>query len=117
MSKEFWEEFNHFSRDCIPVCHNPSFERAFITLAMCEAGLGEPVVDFHWIGTESMAWPLLRSGLVTKPSLGTLCSFFGLEPEPMPHTALEGARTCWRVYRKLVGLWEAKLEIAMTRES
>src|SRR5450759_3353414 len=31
-SRELWQEFGEFVRGCVPVCHNPSFDRAFITL-------------------------------------------------------------------------------------
>src|ERR1041385_7757617 len=59
-SREFWEEFVATVSDAVPVCHNPSFERAFISLAAAAHGISELGLARHWIGTESLAWPLVK---------------------------------------------------------
>ena len=101
-STELWEEFNHITRGCVAVCHNPSFERAFISIAARQSGVADLELDYHWIGTESLAWPLYIRGLVGGLSLGELSTYFGLAKEPLPHTAIRGARACLEVYRRLV---------------
>jgi DNA polymerase III epsilon subunit-like protein len=98
----FWKEFVAFVKDCVPVCHNPSFDRAFITLAAAEHNILEIGLDYHWIGTESLAWPLYKRGVLPGVSLESLCAFFEVGVEPRPHTALDGALACWRVYRVLM---------------
>ncbi|MBI3303452.1 MAG: 3'-5' exonuclease [Deltaproteobacteria bacterium] len=98
-----WNEFVTFVKDCVPVCHNPSFDRAFITLAAAEHDILELGLDYHWIGTESLAWPLYKQGVLPSLSLESLCTFFEVGVEPRPHTALDGALACWRVYQVLMG--------------
>jgi DNA polymerase III alpha subunit (gram-positive type) len=93
-----WCEFAQFVGGCVPVCHNPSFERAFITLAAGAQGVRDLGLDYHWIGTESLAWPLYLYGPLRKLSLASLCEYFGVGVEPSPHRALGGAQACRRVY-------------------
>jgi len=100
---ELWMHFAEFVRGSVPVCHNPSFERAFISLTASAHGILDLGLDYHWIGTESMAWPLYVCGLIPTLSLDALCRFYNLPPESYPHTALEGARACLRVYSAFMG--------------
>jgi DNA polymerase III alpha subunit (gram-positive type) len=93
-----WHELAKFAEGCVPVCHNPSFERAFITLAANAQGVQDLGLDYHWIGTESLAWPLYLYGPLRKLSLASLCEYFGVGVEPCPHRALGGAQACRRVY-------------------
>ena len=101
-SRALWTDFVTFAKGSIPVCHNPSFERAFITLAATEQRVFDLEIDYHWIGTETLAWPLLVSGKIPALGLDELCSFFQIEPEPRPHTAQMGVQTCMEVYRRLM---------------
>jgi DNA polymerase III alpha subunit (gram-positive type) len=103
LTLSLWKEFVAFVKDCVPVCHNPSFDRAFITLAAAELDILELGLDYHWIGTESLAWPLYKQGVLSSLSLESLSAFFGVGVEPRPHTALNGALVCWRVYQALMG--------------
>ena len=61
-SPELWRRFVEFVEGCVPVCHNPSFDRAFITLAAAAVDVFDLKLDYHWIGTESLAWPLYTCG-------------------------------------------------------
>jgi DNA polymerase III epsilon subunit-like protein len=94
----FWRELTRFVDGCVPVCHNPSFDRAFITLSAAAVGVQDLGLDYHWIGTESLAWPLYLRGLLPKLSLATLCDYLGVGAEPFPHRAIEGAQACRRAY-------------------
>lgn len=89
------------TRATVPVCHNPSFDRAFIQLAATAMGV-ELGLDYHWIGTESLAWRRYKHGTLNGLQLPDLCATFGIDEEPTPHRALEGARTCMRVYKALL---------------
>ena len=100
--QSLWKEFSLFAADCVPVCHNPSFDRAFITLAAVAEGVDDLRVGFHWIGTESLAWPFYQRGMFPILSLAHLCDFFNIEREPMPHTAKGGAQACRSVYIALM---------------
>ena len=99
-----WQEFSNFGAGCTPVCHNPSFDRAFITLAAAEAGVAELALDYHWVGTESIAWPLYAKGCVPRLSLSSLCEVLQVGCESVPHTALGGAEACRRLYTRLMAI-------------
>lgn len=103
-SKMFWEEFVAKVCGGVPVCHNPSFDRAFISLAAAQCGVTDLGLDHHWIGTESLAWPLAKARSLKRFSLEDICKYLGLPPEPKPHSALAGADACLRVYRRLMEL-------------
>lgn len=103
-SRAFWEEFVEMVSGAVPVCHNPSFERAFISLDAAQHGIAELGLDHHWIGTESLAWPFVKSYALARFSLESLCEFLDIVPEPTPHSALEGADACFRVYKRLMEL-------------
>src|SRR5687768_6359250 len=75
----------------------------FFNLGRMEADVGDIKMNYHWIGTESLAWPLYLLGVVKELSLRGLCEHFGLSEEPLPHSAIEGARRCRLVYRSLLG--------------
>lgn len=97
-----WSEFIQFWDDCVPICHNPSFERAFITLAINACGIDDTGLGYHWIGTESLAWPLIYSGKIKKISLSSLLDYYGLKTEGLPHKAINGATACRDVYIKIM---------------
>lgn len=101
----FWTEFSAFAKGCVPVCHNPSFDRSFVTLTAARAEVNDLGLDYHWIGTESLAWPLYREGAIAKLSLATLCEYLRIPPEPLVHTALNGAQACRCVYLALMSLF------------
>jgi DNA polymerase III epsilon subunit-like protein len=100
-----WEEFVSFGSGSTPVCHNPSFDRAFVTLGALEYGVSDLQMDYHWIGTESVGWPLYCAGRVKELSLNCFCEFLGMPAEPEPHSAMVGARTCLMVYRGLMNVF------------
>lgn len=104
-SRDFWEEFVVRVSGAVPVCHNPSFERAFISLAAADHGITELGLDHHWIGTESLSWPLVKSQSLSRFSLEFLCAYLGLEPEKKPHTSLGGADACFRAYQCLMDMY------------
>jgi DNA polymerase III epsilon subunit-like protein len=99
-----WQRFVAFVAGSVPVCHNPSFDRAFLTLGALDQGITDLCLDHHWIGTESLGWPLFCTGHMERLSLEALCEYLGVQPEPLPHKALEGARSCLAVYRRLMKL-------------
>lgn len=105
----FWHEFAAFARNSVPVCHNPSFDRAFIALSAAAVGVDDLGLDYHWIGTESLAWPLYRMGHAPQMSLDGLCEFFRLPLEPRPHEALKGAQTCLQVYSAIMARYASVL--------
>jgi DNA polymerase III epsilon subunit-like protein len=103
-STAFWQHVATMFAGGLPVCHNPSFERAFISLATGQHGVSDLRLDHHWIGTESLAWPLVKQIHLERYSLEGICQYLGIPCEPMPHSALGGADACLRVYLQLMHL-------------
>lgn len=103
---EIWQKVSDVVNGSVPVCHNPSFDRAFIMLAAGRMGVEDLGLDYHWIGTESLAWPLYGSGEIEELSLDALSGYFGGSEEPVPHTALRGAETCRHVFISLMSRYE-----------
>lgn len=101
-SREFWDSLRGFWTGCTPVCHNPAFERAFITLAMLQVGIDETDLDYHWIGTESLFWPWILAKRAEEISLSNILRYFGLPGEPTPHTAVNGVNACRTAYLEIV---------------
>lgn len=110
-TKAFWEEVVTRVAGAVPVCHNPSFERAFLSLAATAFGVSDLGLDHHWIGTESLAWPLVKQHRVQGFSLEGICQFLEIPPEPQPHSALGGADACMRVYKRLMDKYGANFPI------
>lgn len=113
-SRSFWEEFVAAVSGAVPVCHNPSFERAFISLAAADHGVFDLGLDHHWIGTESLAWPLVKGRSLAEFSLRSICEYLGLAPERTPHSALGGADACFRVYKQLMDSYASLQETPQT---
>lgn len=101
-AEDAWESFAAMSQNCVPVAHNPSFDRSFVTLAAAAVGIERLGLDYHWIGTESLAWPLFLSGEVKEYSLNGICEYFHIPKEPDPHRAINGAESCRAAYLALM---------------
>ena len=97
-----WTSLKGFWENSIPVCHNPSFERAFITLEMMKYDIDDVGLGYHWIGTESLFWPWVDRKIVQKNSLSSILEYFKFPTEPIPHTAMNGANACRIAYIELM---------------
>jgi DNA polymerase-3 subunit epsilon len=84
------------------VGHNPGFDWAFLRTAYFRFGLAAPDIDCHLLDTASLAWPLLRRGLVPSLSLRELCAFFGISNEGAHHALRDVVRT-YQLFLKLIG--------------
>jgi DNA polymerase III epsilon subunit-like protein len=94
---DVWQGLSELLNGCVPVAHNPSFDRAFLERAWSLGGIAFER-GRQWIGTESLAWPLVVAGHIPSPSLTDICKFLGVPIEPIPHRALSGAETARAVY-------------------
>jgi DNA polymerase III alpha subunit (gram-positive type) len=97
-----WNSYKKLWENCIPICHNPSFERAFITLQMMKLEINDIGLGYHWIGTESLFWPWINSEKANRISLSYMLDYFNLPVEPLPHTAMNGANACRLVYIEMM---------------
>ena len=80
--------------------HNMIFDWDFIDFAFYKTGL-KNIMDYHKIDLFSVAWTKLRHKL-TSYSLKNICLTLGIEPEPEPHRAINGARCEYQVLKKLM---------------
>jgi DNA polymerase-3 subunit epsilon len=90
-----------FSKDTMLVTHNAPFDRAFINTALFDNNINW-LGDYHTIDTATLAWPLLTHNYIPNLKLDTILKFFALEPETVPHIAINGALKCMAIYRKLM---------------
>lgn len=87
----------------ILVGHNLTFDWFFIHKALAAYNL-QPTFWYKSLDTFSLAWQKLRSDENLKYfSLSELASYFGIVPEK-PHSALDDARTTYKVFLKLIEL-------------
>ena len=60
------------------------------------------LAHYHQIDVGSMAAPMLTSGEIKDLSSKEICRALGLEEEPMPHSALNGALQAKKMYEALL---------------
>jgi len=84
------------------VGHNPGFDWAFLKATYYRHGLPVPDVDCHLLDTASLAWPLLRRGLVPSLSLRELCDHFGISNCGAHHALRDVVRT-YLLFLRLIG--------------
>lgn len=85
----------------ILLAHNITFDWSFLDQAFRECGLPSHIGK-HRLDLPSIAWAKLwRTGL-SKLNLRHLAMFLNVPEEPKPHRAINGARTAYEVYKKLM---------------
>jgi DNA polymerase-3 subunit epsilon len=90
-----------FIEGCQIVGHNPAFDWAFLSAAFRRFHLRRPDVGHHLIDTASLAWPLLRFGLVSSLSLNHLCEHYGIS-NAGEHHALEDVVRTYQLFLRLL---------------
>lgn len=102
--KEAMEVYAKKTRNAIFVAQNSFFDWSFLSQAFKETGV-EDHTDYHRVDLFTMGWSKSRElrGL-KKFTLKEMCEYFDIEPEPMPHRALNGAKKAYEVLKKLQNL-------------
>lgn len=77
---------------------NVTFDWGWVRRYLEESGLISSL-DYHRLDIPSMAIQELKR--IESLSLGSVCKTLGIEPEPFPHSAMNGAQKAWEVLRKL----------------
>lgn len=93
------EEFIEFVGESELICHNASFDMAFINHACEEYGISKP--DNKMTDTLELAKNKLRD--IDSRKLGSLAHYFGIE-ETQSHRAACDCRLTAEIYKKLKGL-------------
>lgn len=103
--EEAMREYGERAGGGIFCAYNATFDWGFINNAFLRTEIPNPMSTFEnhdRLDLLSIAW---AKGLKNEKSwsLKTACEFFGIEPEPLPHNALNGAMTAYKLFKKL---WE-----------
>lgn len=91
--------FSEKTKGCIFSAFNNTFDWGFIAEAFQTTGVLNQM-DYHRLDVLTMAW---QKGMKEKASwsLKNTCKWLELEPEPDPHSAFNGAKTVFEVFKKL----------------
>ncbi len=101
--EEAIKEYKERAGENIFCAYNVSFDWGFINEAFFKAGIENPMstrANHDRLDLLSIAW---ERGLKNQKSwsLKSACELFGIEPEPEPHNALNGALTSYKLFKKL----------------
>lgn len=83
------------------LAHNMAFERGFLLELFRKTGVVDPM-DYHRLDTFSIAWGKLYGTSLQRFNLDAIAAHLGVDEEPMPHRAINGARTAAEAYRRLM---------------
>ena len=115
--KEAMQVYSKKTKTAVFVAQNSFFDWSFLSRAFKETGI-EDYTDYHRADLFTIGWFTLSQLVLNslngskaskakklkglrKFTLKDMCEYFGLEPEPMPHRALNGARKAHEIIRKL----------------
>ncbi len=99
--KEAMAMYSEKAGDAIFVAHPVVVDYSFIDRAFRKSGIENPL-HYQTFDPTSMAWILLRDKEeFPKITLVELAKYFGLENEPAPHRAINGARLAYEILIKL----------------
>ena len=77
------------------------YDWIFLLEAFKKTNIKNPF-DYRTIDLFTVAYEKLRNNPnVTHMGLATLCQYFGIPKEPMPHRAINGAQSAFELYKKL----------------
>jgi DNA polymerase III epsilon subunit-like protein len=91
--------YNEKTKGVIFASFNVSFDWGFMNEAFRITGIDNQM-DYHRLDVLSLAWERVLK-TENSWSLKRTCEILGIPPEPDIHTALNGARTAYEVFRKL----------------
>ena len=95
------ENLERHLRDCVVVGQNINFDLGFIQALSKKLGGKIDIHRHNKIDTTTLAWPLKAAGKIDSLSLTVVAEYLNI-PQEKAHDALEDAKTCLKVYRKLV---------------
>lgn len=95
------EEYSSLVTDAIFAAWNTPFDWTFLAEAYKKTGIQNPL-DYHTIDVFTLAFEkLAHEPAIEKFRLSRVAEFLGIQKEPMPHRAVNGAEQAYFVYKKL----------------
>jgi DNA polymerase III epsilon subunit-like protein len=91
------------TKEAVFCAHNITFDWSFINEAFCQTSVANQM-DYHRLDLLTMAWTTLANEGVRFFNLNKLASYLSISEEPAPHRAINGARTAYEVFKKLVAM-------------
>lgn len=101
--------FHAFSWGTTIVAKNILFDASFLRQFLQSQGL-EPQWSHRMVDITGLAFPLYFVGAVKSLSSTDLCRFLGIQEEPHPHRAMNGAKQARELYLKILERLTAKAE-------
>ena len=101
--REALEEYSALTRGALFAAWNTPFDWTFLAEAYKQNSIKNPL-DYHSLDVAGIAYEKLRGESDFSFKLTSTCKRLGIEKEPMPHRAINGARTAYEVYKKLRAL-------------
>lgn len=120
LNEALWD-FLKLCSGSILIAKNPCFDNKFLEVALAQAHI--PYTEFqrrfHYriLDVNSIALgKILPDGIPYDPNiLDTLSPLLGIEPEPKPHKAIQGAEQAYKIYRKVMELKSSELRTIRKR--
>ncbi|MEK7117757.1 MAG: 3'-5' exonuclease [Patescibacteria group bacterium] len=95
------EQYAQKTAGSIFFAYNATFDWGFMNEAFRQTGV-EDKMDYHRFDVMSIAFIKLKDKGPKKWRLSEIAKYLGIPEEPLPHRALNGARTALAVYQKLL---------------
>ena len=99
--QEGMRQYAEKSAGAIFFAFNATFDWGFMNEAFRQTGV-EDKMDYHRFDVMSIAFIKLKDKGPKKWRLSEIAKYLGIPEEPLPHRALNGARTALAVYQKLL---------------
>ena len=99
--KEAMEQYSAKTEGSVFASWNITFDWQFIEEAFRTTGVHDGM-DYHRIDIPSIAWLKFRDKGLERVRLSEICKLLGIEPEPLPHRAINGAMKAYEVLKKLI---------------
>lgn len=93
-------EYSRRVKGAIFCSHNVTFDWSFMQEAFSTTGV-TTTLDYHRLDLFTMGWTLLRGQSLSDFNLNKLAKYLGIGEEPLPHRAINGARTAYEVLKRL----------------
>lgn len=109
--KEDWEgagnlkdailQYSEKTKNAIFCAYNATFDWPFMLEAFRKTGVKD-TMDYHRLDIFTLAWEKLQKEKLESLGLSSVSEHLGLVTEPVPHRAINGARSSLEVYKKLI---------------